>query len=122
MTTAAEQTRKVFCSPATMEFLKSFANASEFFAAVDALTEELAASADEVASQFANTVEKCRLCGIWSTMTDNDHLLIDDKWHTACPECLWNSFARAELHADPEMKNTRFLPNSPAAEKTLTSK
>lgn len=120
MTTTPETTMKIYCSPASLEFLQGFATASEFFGAVDALTEELAMSADDVASQLANTIEKCKLCGLWSSITDNDHVLIEDKWHTACPSCLWNSFARAELHADPEMKNTRFLPNSPAAEKNLS--
>lgn len=116
MTKAAESTTKIYCSPASLDFLQGFATASEFFGAVDALTEELATSADDVASQLANTVEKCHICRLWSTITDNDHVLINDKWHTACAECLWNSFARAELHADPEMKNTRFLPNPPETE------
>lgn len=117
MTTATETTTtKIYCSPASLEFLQSFATASEFFAAVDALTEQLAMSADDIESQLANTIEKCRLCGLWSSITDNDHVLIGDKWHTACPQCLWNSFARAELHADPQMKNTRFIPSAGATE------
>lgn len=110
MKTSTEQPKKIYCSPASLEFLQSFENASEFFAAVDDLTEKLAESDDVVTSQLANTIEKCKICGLWSSITDMDHLLIDEKWHTACPDCLWKSFARAELHADPEMKKTRFLP------------
>ena len=98
------------CSAASFEFLSSFASAGDFFRAVEALTEQLAASADDVTAQMANTIEKCRLCGIWSTTTDNDHILIEDNWHTACPVCLWKAFECATLHVDREMKSTRFVP------------
>lgn len=100
----------VYCSEASFEFLSSFASAGDFSLAVEALTEKLAASADDVIAQLANTIEKCRLCGIWSTITDNDHVLIEDAWHTACPGCLWKAFECAALHVDREMKNTRFVP------------
>ena len=100
----------IYCSEASFEFLQKFESAGDFFRAVDSLTEKLTTSADDVIAQLANTIEKCRLCGIWRAITDNDHILIDDNWHTACPVCLWKAFERATLHVDREMKNTRFVP------------
>lgn len=108
-------TEKIYCSAASLEFLQSFQSFDDLARTVDDLTSKLAEAGEDPVSEIANTIERCRLCGIFSAMTDNDHVLINNKWHVCCPYCLWNAFQRADLHVDPEMKNTRFVPARPTA-------